>query len=394
MRFRDPRLNRAALLAFQQAVQDSRPVTGLTHLFYRYPARFSPTFARAAIELFTEPGDLVLDPFMGGGTSLVEALVLGRPAIGADISTLAQFIARVKVTPLAEADIRAVTRWTDDVIPFLSIHAPLYVTTWPDHLGGKKSWRVGKLIGQALAAVTDLSSERARRFARCLLLRTGQWALDGRSRIPDSEEFRAELRLNLARMVVGIREFAEAIAKAETKYGRAGRARARCIVSPAEHLHRHSIWRQQPSPRLIVTSPPYPGVHVVYARWQVMGRRETPTPFWIANSLDGSGQAYYTFGDRHSERSYFNNARAALEGISKIAGPDTIVVQLIGFARPERQLPAYLKVMQDCGFEEVDLGLPERLWRQVPNRKWHADQLGETAGSQEVVLIHRLAPNL
>ena len=49
-------------------------VSGLTHDFYRYPARFSPLFARSAIELFTEPGDTVLDPFAGSGTSLVEAL--------------------------------------------------------------------------------------------------------------------------------------------------------------------------------------------------------------------------------------------------------------------------------------------------------------------------------
>ena len=57
-------------------------VTGLTHDFYRYPARFSPLFARMAVELFTRPGDTVLDPFAGGCTSLVEALAAGRNAIG------------------------------------------------------------------------------------------------------------------------------------------------------------------------------------------------------------------------------------------------------------------------------------------------------------------------
>jgi hypothetical protein len=32
-----------------------------------------------------------------------------------------------------------------------------------------------------------------------------------------------------------------------------------------------------------------------------------------------------------------------------------------------------------------------RLWRSVPNRRWHADQIGETHGSQEVVLFHKLS---
>jgi hypothetical protein len=51
--------------------RDALPVRGLTHNFYRYPARFSPVFVRAAIEAFTVPGDLVLDNHVGGGTTLV-----------------------------------------------------------------------------------------------------------------------------------------------------------------------------------------------------------------------------------------------------------------------------------------------------------------------------------
>ena len=38
--------------------RDTEPVRGLTHGFYKYPARFSPAFVRAAIETFTKPGDL------------------------------------------------------------------------------------------------------------------------------------------------------------------------------------------------------------------------------------------------------------------------------------------------------------------------------------------------
>src|ERR1051325_8296373 len=85
--------------------RDSTPVSDLTHGFYKYPARFSPTFARAAIEAFTEPGDVVLDPHVGGGTSLVEAIASGRHAIGIDISELAEFVATVKTTVYTEAEL-------------------------------------------------------------------------------------------------------------------------------------------------------------------------------------------------------------------------------------------------------------------------------------------------
>lgn len=73
--------HRAALHAIRAAAQNSQPVSGLTHRFYRYPARFSPQFARACIQSFSKPGDTVLDPFMGGGTTIVEAMTLGRRAI-------------------------------------------------------------------------------------------------------------------------------------------------------------------------------------------------------------------------------------------------------------------------------------------------------------------------
>jgi hypothetical protein len=42
----------AALVA---GARDREPVRGLTHSFYKYPARFSPSFARSAIEIFTRP---------------------------------------------------------------------------------------------------------------------------------------------------------------------------------------------------------------------------------------------------------------------------------------------------------------------------------------------------
>src|SRR5688500_10004053 len=94
-----PSSSRPALeisVGFAQAVVSKQPTVGYTHTFYRYPARFSPQFAAAAIEEFSKPGDVVLDPFVGSGTTLVEAMIAGRHAIGSDISPLATFITRTK----------------------------------------------------------------------------------------------------------------------------------------------------------------------------------------------------------------------------------------------------------------------------------------------------------
>ena len=72
---------------------------------------FSPPFVRAAIELFTKPGDVVLDPYLGGGTALVEALALGRRGVGADISSLATFVTQVKTTLLSHQELLLIRSW-------------------------------------------------------------------------------------------------------------------------------------------------------------------------------------------------------------------------------------------------------------------------------------------
>ncbi|MEI6613737.1 MAG: DNA methyltransferase, partial [Chrysiogenales bacterium] len=99
--------------SFVQSVFDYRPVNGFTHTYYRYPARFSPKFAEAAIKYFTKPGETVYDPFMGGGTTLVEAMRLGRRSIGTDINSLAVFVSKVKTTLLSDNDIYAVHKWVN-----------------------------------------------------------------------------------------------------------------------------------------------------------------------------------------------------------------------------------------------------------------------------------------
>jgi len=75
----------------------------LTHGFHSYAGRMHPSMARGAVTAFTAPGDAVVDPFCGSGTVLVEAMGLGRRALGVDASPLGVAIARVRTTLLGEA---------------------------------------------------------------------------------------------------------------------------------------------------------------------------------------------------------------------------------------------------------------------------------------------------
>ncbi len=55
-----------------------------------YRACFKPQLPRFFIDRLTEPGDVVYDPFMGRGTTLVEAVLRGRVPVGCDVSPLCE----------------------------------------------------------------------------------------------------------------------------------------------------------------------------------------------------------------------------------------------------------------------------------------------------------------
>src|SRR5262249_566 len=65
-----------------------------------YRGNWAPQVPRALMELYTRQGDLVLDPFMGGGTTLIEAWSLGRHAIGYDISEMAVAMTRARLSEM------------------------------------------------------------------------------------------------------------------------------------------------------------------------------------------------------------------------------------------------------------------------------------------------------
>jgi len=189
-------LSRSNLEKVENAAINSSPVMGYTHTFYRYPARFSPQFAREVIKSLTEPGELILDPFMGGGTTLVEAMALGRRAIGTDISSLATFISKVKTSLLTKKDRKCLDEWISNVPNLIKLNrttnysSAIHGIEYQKNLDNKQAWRIRKGIELGLESLQLLKNKKQEQFARCVLLKTSQWALDGKKEIPSIESFR------------------------------------------------------------------------------------------------------------------------------------------------------------------------------------------------------------
>jgi len=259
------------------------------------------------------------------------------------------------------------------------------------------TWPIRKTLELFLDRIEELP-KRQRSLTRCILLKTAQWALDCRTEIPSAQQFRKQFLIHTREMTSGARDYAKLARSADQLYTLHGTFRTLCIERSAIGLELEPKLSDSPAPKLILTSPPYPGVHVLYHRWQIQGRRETAAPFWITSTLDGSGASFYTFGDRKQKEltTYYEKTLAAFTSLAQIADKQTLVVQMVAFSDPLRQLHRYLEVMEHAGLKEVRKSFPAnsrdgRLWRCVPNRKWYANQERAKATSKEVVLFHRLA---
>lgn len=363
--------------AILNALRSPKHVSGLTHGFYRYPAAFSPELVRALILQYSEPGDLVLDPFSGGGTSAVESLALGRRSAAIDINTLAAFVGRVKTRPLSSNGWNVLRAWARGLA--MSVDEARESVDLPGD--------VGNVVAAAMNQVDRLPTGAVRSAGRCAVLRLGQWALESCHEPPDTERCLAKLEAIVSAMECGMQSLVESAAAAGIRKSEIVSSRRVAVGSSDTPAPYESVLERNENATMVLTSPPYPRVHVLYSRWQVNSRREIALPYDIAGCRDGSPPSYYTMGPRTDvgEAQYFRRMEATFSHVYSSLRPGGILAQVVGFNRVETQLDRYVGLLSTTGFEQVDLSGIER---QVPNRRWYARGAGSDSG-REYLLVHR-----
>jgi hypothetical protein len=73
---------------------------------HRYFARRPHNVFEYLIKHYSNPGEIVLDPFCGGGVTVVESLRARRKVIGVDLNPMATFIARTEALPVDVSKLR------------------------------------------------------------------------------------------------------------------------------------------------------------------------------------------------------------------------------------------------------------------------------------------------
>ncbi|MBU2476692.1 site-specific DNA-methyltransferase [Candidatus Micrarchaeota archaeon] len=143
----------------------------LTHNFHPFPAKFIPQIPNKLINNLSSESDVVLDPFCGSGTSLVEATILGRNAIGVDINPVSCLISEVKTTKLNLGDVEEI----NDLLKELKEEKngiTKKITIDPPEIPNINHWFQKNVIIEIqviFSLIKKLNSRNAQNFCKCAM---------------------------------------------------------------------------------------------------------------------------------------------------------------------------------------------------------------------------------
>jgi hypothetical protein len=241
-------------LSWSESALPERERTKHVHRLHPYLGKFPPQLAEVLLRRRFAAGALVYDPFMGSGTTLVEATVQGIHAVGCDVSAFNCLLAGVKSAP---PDVEAARAELDRALalpPDPSAGTP-WLREWiaPEALAELGGFRAA-LEGSPQRDVLSVVLSRAARSAR----RVPHHALD-EARTPVTKPYRCHKHRRECRPVERAERFLRRYA-ADTVSRLAEYAALRRDVD-ATVLHADA--REAPLPDGIdgvITSPPYPGL--------------------------------------------------------------------------------------------------------------------------------------
>lgn len=375
-----------------------------SHDFHAFPAKFPPQLPRLFIEGLTHPGDVVLDPMMGSGTTVVEAFLGERHAVGSDIDPMAVRLCQTKTTPLpldtvAQAGYSVLERATR-VVQNKASHLSIQFDTRfdPKTRSFIKYWFRPETQQELLALILEIEQipERDIRaflelaFSAIIITKSGGVSLArdlahtrphrvvGKPVRSALNEFRRRLKGNLTSLA----DLHIGTGKTTLFYGDAQR-----------------LAIEDASVDLIVTSPPYASNAIDYMRahkfslvWlgysiEILStlRREyiggEATQFFVFEDLPSrTAQAVHHIAQRDSKKGrvlhrYYSEMTRCLREMFRVLKPDRGAVIVVGTSTMRgmdtRTQDCLVEIGEDLGFEVVDVVVRQldRDRRMMPARR-------------------------
>ena len=422
------------------------PGPQLTHYFFRYPAKFHAPVVRTLLAKYTSESDVVLDPFCGSGTLLVEASVAGRSSIGYDVDPIAVAVTNAKVQrstpaslgrsaervlntlaryqrPVDEYTNRQFTDLTEDEYDIEAVNLSKWIPAIPNLFHWFRRYVIIDLAYIRRTIELSRIPETHKQYLRVVFISILRNASNA-DPVPVSglEVTKWMKERDAAGRVVNPFElFAKAASKAvaaSSEYlevaDRSATARAYCL--DATQLHKAKV----PLVDAIITSPPYHGAVDYYRRHQLemfwlgstnnqaerldllqkyIGRPKVPARHpWVSEPLSTSLAKEWEERIRrvspkraNAFRHYMTAMMSFFNAAARKVKPDSPIVLVIGRSSwNDSRIPTPALFGEICA-EHFELD--EEWWYPIKNRYMsYTRHNGADISKENVLVFRRMAP--
>lgn len=330
----------------------------LTHDIHPYPAKYIPQIPANLIRRLSLPGELVLDPFGGSGTTATESVRLSRRAVSVDANPLATLIGKVKTAGIKDEDRTELERLATAVYTYSLESSPVpnidLFKKWLPEIPNHEKWFSTSITAELACIrhlIEELTSGRAKdiaylAFSRIIVRVSNQ---DSETRYVSKEKNHAPK--------YAIRAYLESIKAVRLRVERFSQL---CTTSDATFHSGDSrfVMRNDISPEsvgLIVSSPPYPNAtdYHLYHRFRI---------FWLGHNPKKLGDVEIGSHLKHQRKNtgfeeYVDDMSAVFKDCFNVLSPGRYAVFVVGdavFSGETIDTAAGLAVAAEAlGFEHV-----------------------------------------
>lgn len=365
----------------------------LTHALHPYPSKFIPQIPGHCIRMLSRPGELVLDPFGGSGTTALEAIRLGRRALSIDANPVGTLIGQVKTCSLdsvSAMDLRAIrsslTTWLLDLPPADSLCAE-YGAYIPD-IPNIEKWFPPTSRGELAlirSRIANMETSTGQMIASIALSRVVLSASFQDSETRYTSKPRDIPPTNTLKRFLAVLE--EVLAdvlrtQPELRYGV-----CEFLTGNAMELERNLL--EPNSVDMIVTSPPYGNSndYHLYHRFRLL---------WLGHDPRSLGKIEIGSHLRHQKEgsgfaAYLSEMVQCLQGMFRVLRSGRYAVLVVGDAVYEKELfqgaEALSKAAAEIGFEAICT-----VERPIHSTRRSFVVAGRRATTEKILVLRKKAP--
>lgn len=316
----------------------------LTHSLHPYPAKFPPQLPNTILSKFGKKRQVVLDPFCGSGTTLVEARLLGFNAIGVDVNGLSSLLSKVKATPLSLEELRItkhfISKIENENIKWSRERPRIEVK----QIEGLEHWfqyNVAEELTDLLNLISEVESENVRDFLKIvvssIIVKVSNQESDTRfaakqKDIKDNFVFRQFISRGM--------EYIEKVARFSQQADRD------CFLRLLNADSRNLSMLEDNSIDIIITSPPYANTYDYYLYHQFRKRWLDIDVKFARNNEIGSRREYSSL--KKPAEQWTTDLKLCFAEMYRLIRKNGLVFIVIGDSVIKKQLIKIDEVI--CGF--------------------------------------------